>query len=1295
MRALFKPFAIHAAYSPIETIVFFSIIGTLAYFHILGAIKHSAFFASSYPTTLRPSHLILNQDKWVNVRDTFWKHVKSNNDESVVPVLIQPVEFSLDSKYYKDAIPESITFGISSLADPVLRAASSLPDTLQSASGRACYRPFSTNTSFDSESSYPCFTDQFVTPRSIHQTLAFHPTTLKEDFPTVLQRVLDHAELDPAVRFEVEAKQTETIGDMKSSKWVAYAARALVVRFWDLTKKADSLDILLVLAGYLLMHSTFILLFVRSRRLGSNFALPSAILSSSVLAALIAFPLIMFFRINVDPVALTEALPFLVCTVGFDKPMRLARAVFQHPHLLNPVTGSGSNAQMKPAGEVILEALTDVYTPILRDYILEIAVLVGGANSRVGGLREVCAIAALVLAVDCLLLCTYLSSILSVMVEVRRIQSVRAGSRSRANSLSGSAPSSPSLASSSSAPTPSLGRKLSSMILGVKGSSLQNSSKNKTNKDAKQEDPAARLKLLLIATFLSLHALNLVAPFATVPSRHHHNSHNPLGVSTVRKVDVTTPALSHALTNLAGTEEVDSEDDLDAGVNGGNNEEKGWNQEREQGLIVKVNPPVHVRVVPSSNLLSSISPATLSSSSSPSAFSALYPGSSSSYTSNTGSTDQKAASGNGGFGEWINSFMNEWTKTVGDPLLSKWIVIVLALSISLNGYLIRGIGQGFVTGQGKVKAARFEESEKKGKEDTTTATTTTIAPKVEVKAVPAPIIIAEEKPKVKSTPSAPVIPIIAPAPPPVNAVKKASFTLDSASTSESSSPTSSSVPMPPSDVIRPLKELVDIYENGPKPVSIALQGMNDEEIISLSHNGKIAAYALEKVLGNTPSGLERAVKIRRALISRASRTGTLESSDIPMTNYDYSRVIGACCENVVGFMPLPLGIAGPLKIDGHLFPIPMATAEGTLVASTSRGCKALNAGGGVTTVLTHDAMTRGPAIDFPNIVQAAQAKAWIDSEEGYGIIKEAFESTSRFAKLRGLKTALAGRTLFVRFATATGDAMGMNMISKGTEKALEAMQTYFPEMITLALSGNYCTDKKPAAINWIEGRGKSVVAEAVIPGKIVKSVLKTTVEALCNLNTKKNLVGSAMAGSIGGFNAHAANILTAIFLATGQDPAQNVESSNCMTLMEPTNNGEDLLMTITMPSIEVGTVGGGTVLAPQQAVLEMLGFKGAHPTHPGQNAQSLARLIASAVMAGELSLLSALAAGHLVRAHLVHNRSQANSVVGTPNVSRPVTPGASEGAPPVAVRKSTVLGGGLAPLTPSSSTASLPPYSLE
>ncbi len=126
---------------------------------------------------------------------------------------------------------------------------------------------------------------------------------------------------------------------------------------------------------------------------------------------------------------------------------------------------------------------------------------------------------------------------------------------------------------------------------------------------------------------------------------------------------------------------------------------------------------------------------------------------------------------------------------------------------------------------------------------------------------------------------------------------------------------------------------------------------------------------------------------------------------------------------------------------------------------TSQGCKALNAGGGVTMVLTQDGMTRGPAINFPSVTRVAEAKGYIASEEGYAIMKQGFESTSLFAKLRYLKTAMAGRTLFIRFATVTGDAMGMNMISKGTEKVLEAMGKQFPDMVVLALSGNYCRDK--------------------------------------------------------------------------------------------------------------------------------------------------------------------------------------------------------------------------------------------
>lgn len=174
----------------------------------------------------------------------------------------------------------------------------------------------------------------------------------------------------------------------------------------------------------------------------------------------------------------------------------------------------------------------------------------------------------------------------------------------------------------------------------------------------------------------------------------------------------------------------------------------------------------------------------------------------------------------------------------------------------------------------------------------------------------------------------------------------------------------------------------------------------------------------------------------------------------------------------------------------------------------------------------------------------------------------------------------------------------------------------------------------------IEGRGKSVVCEAVVPGCIIASILKTTAPAIVDVNISKNLIGSAIAGSIGGFNAHAANLVTAVYIATGQDPAQNVSSSNCMTLMETWGrNGEDLYISCTMPSIEIGTVGGGTILPAQGACLEILNVRGANHESPGENANQLARVVCATVLAGELSLMAALAAGHLVRSHLRHNRS--------------------------------------------------------
>jgi hydroxymethylglutaryl-CoA reductase (NADPH) len=452
--------------------------------------------------------------------------------------------------------------------------------------------------------------------------------------------------------------------------------------------------------------------------------------------------------------------------------------------------------------------------------------------------------------------------------------------------------------------------------------------------------------------------------------------------------------------------------------------------------------------------------------------------------------------------------------------------------------------------------------------------------------------------------------------------------------------------------------------------------LTDEELIDLSLKGKIPGYALEKTLGDKT----RAVKIRRGVVARTHATREtstlLERSLLPYKDYNYDLVHGACCENVIGYLPLPLGVAGPILVDGQNYFLPMATTEGVLVASTSRGAKAINAGGGAVTVVTGDGMTRGPCIGFDSLVRAGAAKNWLDSDDGQNIMKEAFNSTSRFARLRSLKSAIAGTNLYVRFRATTGDAMGMNMISKGVEHALTVMATDcgFDDMKVVTVSGNYCTDKKAAAINWIDGRGKGVVAEAIIPGKIVNSVLKCEVEDLVQMNISKNLIGSAMAGAMGGFNAHAANIVAAIFLATGQDPAQVVESANCITIMNkyvfplpPSNqthltffslsvNG-NLQISVSMPSIEVGTIGGGTILEPQSAMLDLLGVRGAHPTAPGDNARLLARIIAAGVLAGELSLNSALCAGHLVKAHMAHNRSNVPSRAPTPvgGAQTPVT----------------------------------------
>lgn len=411
--------------------------------------------------------------------------------------------------------------------------------------------------------------------------------------------------------------------------------------------------------------------------------------------------------------------------------------------------------------------------------------------------------------------------------------------------------------------------------------------------------------------------------------------------------------------------------------------------------------------------------------------------------------------------------------------------------------------------------------------------------------------------------------------------------------------------------------------------------LDDESLAMAVWSGEVPSHSLEAQLGDT----RRAAAVRRRSVEL--RTGR-SLDGLPLDHYDYDSILGACCEMVIGHVQIPVGVAGPLLLDGEEYTVPLATTEGCLVASTNRGCKAIAMAGGARSVLLKDGMSRAPVVRFGTVRRAADLKRYLEDLDNFTAIAEEFNRTSRFARLQEVKATVAGRNVYIRFSCSTGDAMGMNMVSKGVQNIMAMLNAGFPDMEVLSISSNFCSDKKPTAVNWIEGRGKSVVCEAVIPGNVVREVLKTSVAALAELNTVKNLAGSALAGAVGGFNAHASNVVTAIFIATGQDPAQNVESSQCMTLMEAINGGQDLHVSVTMPSIEVGTVGGGTFLPSQAAALNMLGVKGANRDDPGANAQQLARIIAGTVLAGELSLMAALAAGQLVKSHLKYNRSSNN-----------------------------------------------------
>ena len=329
------------------------------------------------------------------------------------------------------------------------------------------------------------------------------------------------------------------------------------------------------------------------------------------------------------------------------------------------------------------------------------------------------------------------------------------------------------------------------------------------------------------------------------------------------------------------------------------------------------------------------------------------------------------------------------------------------------------------------------------------------------------------------------------------------------------------------------------------------------------------------------------------------------------------------CENLIGAITLPLGAAGPMKLKGEYingeFYIPLATTEGALVASVNRGSKAIRESGGANVFAYRIGTTRGPVFDVESIAGNRKLFKWLHKNEEK--VAETAESTSNHLKYKKMMIKSVGRYVFVRFYYDTANAMGMNMATFATEKIVRLIEKE-TGLKCLSVAGNFDIDKKPAWLNFIDNRGFKVWAEIVLKKDVLKNTLKVDAEHVFDVWLSKCMIGSAMSGSLG-FNAHFANIIAAVYLATGQDAAHVVEGSMGITTTKVLPNG-DLYASIYLPAVLAGIVGGGTGLKTQNEALKLTGVK---------SSEEFVEILSGAVLAGEISLLASETEGTLGKAH--------------------------------------------------------------
>ncbi len=385
----------------------------------------------------------------------------------------------------------------------------------------------------------------------------------------------------------------------------------------------------------------------------------------------------------------------------------------------------------------------------------------------------------------------------------------------------------------------------------------------------------------------------------------------------------------------------------------------------------------------------------------------------------------------------------------------------------------------------------------------------------------------------------------------------------------------------------------------------------------------------------------KSVRERREALER--ETG-VSFGNIGTFSLDESVASTRNCENMIGAVQVPVGVAGPLKVrrlksrveKETEYYIPLATTEGALVASVNRGCKALSEAGGATVDSYRVGATRGPVFRVSGLEENDKLNTFL--EERFTDLQAVAERTSHHLTLTKYFSRGVGRYRYVRFVFDTQDAMGMNMVTVASDALVRFIEKQ-TGIMCLSVAGNFDIDKKPAWLNVIEGRGMKVWAEAIISREILETVLKTTAERVFNVWISKCMLGSIMAGSMA-FNAHTANIIAAVFLATGQDLGHISEGSLGVTTTEVlvgSGGDNDLYISIHLPDLMIGTVGGGTGLGTQHEALELLGVAGGDG---GTHARRFAEIIGATVLAGELSLLSSLEEGTLAKAHQALGRGK-------------------------------------------------------